>query len=380
MQTISIQNSIIVIFQIDEVTLDRRGGTLACCRFKGEHNFLRITELLEGVFASYAIPHDKIVSTVTDNGSNFVKAFKEFGVNLTSPMHATAEDDAQSQNGSDDEAEDDEAFVPSVIEESGQSLVQPPSGDRRVTHACEGGAADSTRGTRERSRDKPQGMFPGPPRDTTEWRSPSQAEHLLKQFRGRSPSELPNPQRDRRHVGCAVALQLLTVEKNPGPVRRGWRRDKSEKKERRRVRRAEGRMRKRKTQRPGSRKTTEIVTWNVQGLSLRENNRRRLRKTLAYIERRKWDITLLTEIRAESRGILWFGEEESETAVIHSEKTAVVLRGEEMRRWREERQRRRYSERSTTVKIGNMKIMAVYQPLWSNGREGVEKYREEIEE
>ena len=91
-------------------------------------------------------------------------------------------------------------------------------------------------------------------------------------------------------------------------------------------------------------------------------------------------ITLLTEIRAESRGILWFGEEESETAGIHSEKTAVVLRGEEMRRWREERQRRRYLERSTTVKIGNMKIMAVYQPLWSNGREGVERYREEIEE
>ena len=214
-----------------------------------------------------------------------------------------------------------------------QSLVQPPSGDRRVTHGCEGGAADSTRGTRERSRDKPQGMFPGPPRDTTERRSPRQAEHLLKQSRGRSPSELPNPQRDRRHVGCAVALQLLTVEKNPGPVRRGWRRNKSEeKKERRRMRRAEGRRRKRKTQKPGSRKTTEVVTWNVQGLSLRENNRRRLRRTLAYIERRKWDITLLTEIRAESRGILWFGEEESETAVIHSEKTAVVLRGEELER------------------------------------------------
>ena len=27
-----------------------------------------------------------------------------------------------------------------------------------------------------------------------------------------------------------------------------------------------------------------------------------------------------------------------------------------------------------------MKITAVYQPLWSNGREGVERYREEIEE
>ena len=52
----------------------------------------------------------------------------------------------------------------------------------------------------------------------------------------------------------------------------------------------------------------------------------------------------------------------------------------EERRRREERQRGRYSEKSTTAKIGNMKIMAVYQPLWSNGREGVERYREEIEE
>ena len=213
-----------------------------------------------------------------------------------------------------------------------QSLVQPPSGDRRVrpvraVRRIAPGVPGKGAGTNRK-----EFMFPGPPpRDTTEWRSPSHAEHLLKQSRGWSPSELPNPQRDWRHVGCAVALQLLTVKKNPGPVRRGWRRNKSEeKKERRRMKRAEGRRRKRKTQKPGSRKTTEVV--NVQGLSLRENNRRRLRRTLAYIERRKWDITLLTEIRAESRGILWFGEEESETAVIHSEKTAVVLRGEEMER------------------------------------------------
>ena len=62
----------------------------------------------------------------------------------------------------------------------------------------------------------------------------------------------------------------------------------------------------------------------------RKKKRKSLRRTLAYIERRKWSITLLTEIRAESRGILWFGEEESETAVIHSVNTAVVLRGEEI--------------------------------------------------
>lgn len=38
---------------------------------------------------------------------------------------------------------------------------------------------------------------------------------------------------------------------------------------------------------------------------------------------------MLTEVRAESRGVLWFGEDENEVAVVHSEKTAVVLRGED---------------------------------------------------
>ena len=51
-----------------------------------------------------------------------------------------------------------------------------------------------------------RGCFVGAcPRDSTEWQNPSQTEHLPQQTRGRSPSELPNSQQDRSHVGCAVA-------------------------------------------------------------------------------------------------------------------------------------------------------------------------------
>ena len=135
-------------------------------------------------------------------------------------------------------------------------------------------------------------MFPGPPWDTTEWQSPSQAEHLPKQTRGRS-SSTPN----EIGVTSGVPWRLSCWRCRKTPDLCGG--DGGETRVRR-MRRAEGRRRKRKTQRPGSRKTTEVVTWNVQGLSLRENNWRSLRRTLAYIERRKWDITLLTEIRAEA--------------------------------------------------------------------------------
>ena len=65
--------------------------------------------------------------------------------------------------------------------------------------------------------------------------------------------------------------------------------------------------------------------------------------------------------------------------VVHSERTAVVLRGKMMERWRAERQRRSYSKRIATVVIGKLRCIAVFQPLWSEGREGIEIYIESLE-
>lgn len=41
----------------------------------------RIAPWLESIHLEYGLTKEKIVATVTDNGSNFVKAFKEFGIN-----------------------------------------------------------------------------------------------------------------------------------------------------------------------------------------------------------------------------------------------------------------------------------------------------------
>ena len=189
---------------------------------------------------------------------------------------------------------------------------------------------------------------------------------------------------NKRHVGSVVEKKLQTIEPNPGPMRRGWRRrNKTEEKmERKRLRRREKRRDRHREEGEvisAGDDIVRIVTWNVQGLSLRENNRRRLRRVLAMIENKKWEVVLLSELRAGSKGVLWFGEEGREMVVVHSERTAVVLRGKMMERWRAERQRRSYSERTTTVVIGKLRCIAVYQPLWSEGREGIERYRESLE-
>ena len=64
--------------QIDETTLKRVGFVIGCHRFRGTHDFSRIAEILDEMNKTLEIDNE-VVSTTTDNGSNFVKCFEEFG-------------------------------------------------------------------------------------------------------------------------------------------------------------------------------------------------------------------------------------------------------------------------------------------------------------
>ncbi|KAF9411119.1 hypothetical protein HW555_009981, partial [Spodoptera exigua] len=60
--------------------LQRVTATLACRRFAGTHSYDRIALLLESIHNEFNLDCQKVLATVTDSKSNFVKAFKEFGL------------------------------------------------------------------------------------------------------------------------------------------------------------------------------------------------------------------------------------------------------------------------------------------------------------
>lgn len=68
---------------ISSTDLNRVSKALACRRFKGSHTYDRISDLINEIHLEFNLNPSKIIATVTDNGSNFVKAFKMFGVKRT---------------------------------------------------------------------------------------------------------------------------------------------------------------------------------------------------------------------------------------------------------------------------------------------------------
>ena len=86
-----------------------------------------------------------------------------------------------------------------------------------------------------------------------------------------------------------------------------------------------------------------VVTWNLQRVSLREQNRGRLRRVAEWVEQRGWEVVLVTELFGEGEGVIWMGEDEHRTALVHGRKAGVLLRGAALVRWIEEGQQNGYT-------------------------------------
>ena len=67
----------ITIHWINPDTLSRKKAAISCERFKGRHTYDTIAARLDQINTKYKL-NDKITATVTDNGSNFVKAFSVY--------------------------------------------------------------------------------------------------------------------------------------------------------------------------------------------------------------------------------------------------------------------------------------------------------------
>ena len=183
----------------------------------------------------------------------------------------------------------------------------------------------------------------------------------------------------------AVVGLTHDVELNPGPSARGRRSVREVRRSRRRERRR-NRRREARGPGPGGRAVRVVrggcervvVTWNVQGLSLRESNRERLLRVLERVRLNGWEIVCLTELRAESSGVLWLGEGDDGVAIVHSQRVAVVMRGEALCLWRDEGQQKWMDERVVAVVFGGLRVVSVYQPIWGTNEDAFERYRRDL--
>ena len=65
---------------LDPATLARKSACLGLRRMKNRHTHDVVGAALAGIHAEFGLTVDKIVCTVTDNGSDFAKAFDTFSV------------------------------------------------------------------------------------------------------------------------------------------------------------------------------------------------------------------------------------------------------------------------------------------------------------
>ena len=122
-----------------------------------------------------------------------------------------------------------------------------------------------------------------------------------------------------------------------------------------------------------------VVTWNLQRVSLREQNRGRLRRVAEWVEQRGREVVLVTELFGEREMVIWIGENEHRPALVDGRKTGVLLRGTALLKWIEAGQQKWIYERVTAVSVGRVRLVAVYQPVWMTDKVGQELCRKDLE-
>ena len=81
---------------IDPEKFVRCSVILGFRRCKGQRNYLRIAEVLNAIHSEYGLDTTKVTYVITDNGSNFLKAFREYGIqNGESPDEDENDSDAR---------------------------------------------------------------------------------------------------------------------------------------------------------------------------------------------------------------------------------------------------------------------------------------------
>ncbi len=123
---------------LDPCSFERRSAALACRQLRGSHTFDALAAVLTDIHAEYEISL-KVVRTTTDNGSNFVKAFRVFGQqdennNEELVAEGTIEEVGEDCDASDGEEEVEFMDVEAILEEDDGLQYQLPKHHRCACH------------------------------------------------------------------------------------------------------------------------------------------------------------------------------------------------------------------------------------------------------
>lgn len=113
-------------------SLKREYAALACSRLFGSHTYDVIANKINEIHKDYKI-QNKFVLTTTDNGSNFVKAFKVFSIDISKIVLTSANNIDEEEEENIDFFEVEDIFNANVNDEY-DALFQLPPHRRCVTH------------------------------------------------------------------------------------------------------------------------------------------------------------------------------------------------------------------------------------------------------
>ena len=115
---------------------------------------------------------------------------------------------------------------------------------------------------------------------------------------------------EQRRRKTEVRMRLQTIHPNPGPRKRSDAdkdRRRQKRKERRKANSERKKERKRQEELGKVKEELKVVTWNVQGMSLRGLWKRKAKLVAQIAKEQEWDAVLLTEIKANGVGVVWCG-------------------------------------------------------------------------